>query len=148
MCSANLFWEAFSPYIRPYGEQLSDLHGGVVVSSLFHRRIASENLSSLMHKAFSHRDLPNIAGVVATCTFFLIVLSLQGLHAPLPLRPHNQPALQANYSISLSYLSFAPLVFQYALVFILYSFPQVCVGCIIIMLGVLFMFLHCFNRNN
>ncbi|CAL4904903.1 unnamed protein product [Urochloa decumbens] len=120
----NHFWEAFSPYIRAYGERHGDAHGAMV-SSIFHHLIArGDDDSFAMHKAFSHQDLPNRAGVVATCTFFLIVLSLQGFHVSLPLRSHNQPALQANYRIRLSYLSFAPLIFQNVLVSILYSIPQ------------------------
>lgn len=127
ICSANIFWKAFSPYVTNFnGGQRADLYDGAVISSIFHSLIASgEDELSAMHQAFGHRNLPDVAGMVAACAFFLIVLSLQGFHVTLPLRPRNQPALQVNYSISLSYIAFAILLFQDTLLSALYFSPQV-----------------------
>ncbi|KAL6889010.1 hypothetical protein ACP4OV_010036 [Aristida adscensionis] len=115
---ANIFWKAFG------GDQLG---GQVVVSSsVFHRLIATgDDEPSAMRKALSHGDdLPGVAAMLATCVFFLIVLSLQGLHVRLPLRPRNAPGLQLNYTIRLSYLCFAPLLFHEAMVSLLYLIPK------------------------
>lgn len=123
-CSANIFWKDFSPYVTSF--RGGDIHDGAVISSVFHHLIASgEDELSAMHKAFLHQNLPDVAGMVTTCTFFLIVLSLQGFHVALPLRPRNQPEKQINYTIRLSYIAFAILVFQDTLVTALYLIPQV-----------------------
>lgn len=123
----NIFWKAFSPFIiKLYGGQCGDQYEErVAISSHIHRLIANgADELSVVHKAFSSRDLPDMASVLATCIFFLLVLNLQGFHIVLPLRSHEEPRLQINYTIRLSYLSFAPLLFQDALVLILYLIPQ------------------------
>ncbi|KAL6626651.1 hypothetical protein ACP70R_030377 [Stipagrostis hirtigluma subsp. patula] len=123
---ASIFWKAFSPYImESCGGLRGDKHWGAAVSSCFHRLIASgDDEPSAIHKAFTLAYLPDVAGMLATCAFFLIVLSLQGFHVTLPLRPRDKPGLQVNYTIRLSYLCFGPLVFQDALVSSLYLIPQ------------------------
>ncbi|KAJ1267090.1 hypothetical protein BS78_07G029400 [Paspalum vaginatum] len=76
--SANIFWKAFSPY---YSALRGDMRRAVAVSSLLHRLISSgDDELSAMPKAWQHRELPDMTGAVATCVFFLIVLSLQGLY--------------------------------------------------------------------
>jgi preprotein translocase subunit SecY len=126
--SKNIFWKAFSPFIiKLYGGQCGDQYEErAAISSHIHRLIANgaDELSAV-HKAFSSRDLPDMASVLATCIFLLLVLNLQGFRIVLPLRSHEEPTLQINYTIRLSYLSFAPLLFQDALVLTLYLIPQV-----------------------
>ncbi|CAM0952139.1 unnamed protein product [Alopecurus aequalis] len=61
--------------------------------------------------------------------FFLLVLNLQGLRVALPVRwrPRSQDQesrFQANYCINLSYLAFAPILFQATLVSSMYLFSQ------------------------
>ncbi|KAL6650699.1 hypothetical protein ACP70R_009624 [Stipagrostis hirtigluma subsp. patula] len=77
-----------------------------------------------MHKAFSSRNLPDMASLLATCAFFLLVLSLQGVHVMLPLRSREEPMLEIHYTIRLSYLSFAPLLFHPGLFLCIYFIPQ------------------------
>ncbi|WVZ95260.1 hypothetical protein U9M48_041051 [Paspalum notatum var. saurae] len=106
---ANIFWKAFSPY---YSALRGDMHRAVAVSSLLHRLISSgDDELSAMPKAWQHRELPDMAGTVATCVFFHIVLSLQGLCIVVPRRQHQVP-FQMNYTIRPAYVAFAPLVFQ------------------------------------
>jgi preprotein translocase subunit SecY len=59
--------------------------------------------------------------IISTCAFFVLVVRLQGLYVPLPVRTRgdghmDEPRLQANCAINLSYLSYAPIIFQGALV--------------------------------
>jgi hypothetical protein len=97
--SKNIFWKAFSPFIiRLYGGQCGDRYDErAAISSHIHRLIGNgaDELSAV-HKAFSSRDLPDMAGVLATCIFFLLVLNLQGFRIVLPLRSHEEPTLQIN----------------------------------------------------
>uniref|UniRef100_A0A8R7UJD1 Uncharacterized protein n=1 Tax=Triticum urartu TaxID=4572 RepID=A0A8R7UJD1_TRIUA len=69
--------------------------------------------------------------VAATFGFFLLVCRLQGLHVALPLtRPRRSPddeaaaRFQANYSIDISYLSYAPILFQAMLLSCTYVFSE------------------------
>lgn len=64
--------------------------------------------------------------LAATFAFSLLVCGLQGLHVALPLTD-GAPAtrFQSNYSISISYLAYAPIIFQATLVACTYSFSQV-----------------------
>jgi hypothetical protein len=78
-----------------------------------------------MRKTFGSRDLPDMASVLTTCTFFLFILSLQGFHTVLPLRSSEEPNMQMNYAIKLSYLAFAPLLFHDALAISLYFISEV-----------------------
>lgn len=122
--STDLFWNAFSPcIIQLYGGGRGE---GTLISSRIHRLISDGNDElSAIHKALNSRGLLDMASVTATCSFFLLVLSLQGFYIVLPLRSIEEPRLQMNFTIRLSYLSFAPLLFQDALVLSLYFIPQV-----------------------
>ncbi|CAM0952140.1 unnamed protein product [Alopecurus aequalis] len=64
-----------------------------------------------------------------TFAFFLLVLNLQGFHIPLPVRrrprsPDQEFRFQANHSINISYLAYAPILLQAALVSATYFFSQ------------------------
>uniref|UniRef100_A0A3B6RG32 Translocon Sec61/SecY plug domain-containing protein n=1 Tax=Triticum aestivum TaxID=4565 RepID=A0A3B6RG32_WHEAT len=109
---ASIFWKAFSPcIIMIYGGQHGDQHGEALTSSLIHPSVGNENYKlSLMHKVYGCRDLPEMASVLTTCAFFLLVLSLQGFHVMLPVR--------------LSHLSFAPLLYHDALAIFLYFITE------------------------
>lgn len=84
--------------------------------------------ATLFWRAFrdgKHGDL------AATFGFFLLVCRLQGLHVALPLiRPRQSPddevaaRFQANYSIDISYLSYAPILFQAMLLSCTYVFSE------------------------
>lgn len=122
----SIFWKAFSPcIIKLYGGQHGDQHGEALTSSLIHRFVGNGNYKlSSMHKVYGCRDLPEMASVLSTCAFFLLVLSLQGFHATLPLRSSEVPSMQMNYAIKLSYLSFAPLLFQDVMAIFLYIISE------------------------
>ncbi|KAE8785133.1 Protein transport protein Sec61 subunit alpha [Hordeum vulgare] len=69
--------------------------------------------------------------LAASLGFFLLVCRLQGLHVALPLtRPRRSPddvdaaRFQANYSIDISYLSYAPILFQAILLSWAYVFSE------------------------
>ncbi|KAM3208841.1 hypothetical protein ACQJBY_063498 [Aegilops geniculata] len=111
---ASIFWKAFSPcIIKLYGGEHGDQHGEALTSSLIHRFVGDGNYKlSSMHKVYGCRDLPEMGSVLTTCAFFLLVLSLQGFHVMLPVRSSEESRVQMNYAIKLSYLSFAPLLFQ------------------------------------
>ncbi|KAI4986776.1 hypothetical protein ZWY2020_019406 [Hordeum vulgare] len=56
-----------------------------------------------------------------TCAFLALTVRLQGLHLPLAVRTHGiEPALQANCSVNLPYLSYMPIVFQGTIVSSMY----------------------------
>lgn len=64
-----------------------------------------------------------------TFAFFLLVLNLQGFRVALPVRrrrrsPDQEPRFQANHHINISYLAYAPILFQAALVSSTYLFSQ------------------------
>ncbi|KAF7044891.1 hypothetical protein CFC21_054059 [Triticum aestivum] len=60
-----------------------------------------------------------------TCAFLALTVRLQGLHLPLAVRTHGvDPALQANCSVNLSYLSYMPIVFQGAIASSMYFISQ------------------------
>lgn len=85
--------------------------------------------ATLLWRAFrdgKHGDL------AATFGFFLLVCRLQGLHVALPLTRPRRSAddevadrFQANYSIDISYLSYAPILFQAMLLSCTYVFSEV-----------------------
>ncbi|XBH93084.1 hypothetical protein VPH35_084083 [Triticum aestivum] len=89
---------------------------------------AANVCATLLWRAFrdgKHGD------VAATFGFFLLVCRLQGLHAALPLtRPRRSPddeaaaRFQANYSIDISYLSYAPILVQAMLLSCTYVFSE------------------------
>lgn len=125
---ASIFWKTFSPcIIKLYGGQHGDQHGegAVTSSSLIHHFIANGNYKlSSMHKVLGSRDLPEMASVLTTCAFFLLVLSLQGFHVMLPVRSSEEASMQMNYAIKLSYFSFVPLLFHDALAIFLYIISE------------------------
>jgi hypothetical protein len=65
-----------------------------------------------------------------TFAFFLLVLNLQGFRVVLPVRrqprsPDQELRFQANHYINISYLAYAPILFQAAIVSSTYSFSRV-----------------------
>uniref|UniRef100_A0A8R7R0J9 Uncharacterized protein n=1 Tax=Triticum urartu TaxID=4572 RepID=A0A8R7R0J9_TRIUA len=123
---ASIFWKGFSPcIIMLYGGQHGDQHGEALTSSLIHPFVGNGNYKlSLMHKVYGCRDLPEMASVLTTCAFFLLVLSLQGFHVMLPVRSSEESRVQMNYAIKLSHLSFAPLLYHDALAIFLYFITE------------------------
>lgn len=79
--------------------------------------------ATLFWRAFRDGAHGNLA---ATFAFFLLVCGLQGLHVALPLTDDAPAArFQSNYSISISYLAYAPIIFQATLVACTYTFSEV-----------------------
>ncbi|KAK1632085.1 hypothetical protein QYE76_006400 [Lolium multiflorum] len=64
-----------------------------------------------------------------TIAFFLLVLNLQGYRVPLPVRrrprsPDQETRFQTNHYINISYLAYAPILFQATIVSSTYLFSQ------------------------
>ncbi|KAM3280355.1 hypothetical protein ACQJBY_047257 [Aegilops geniculata] len=65
--------------------------------------------------------VPRMLIAAGTCAFLALAVRLQGLRLPLAVRTHGvNPALQANCSVNLSYLSYMPIMFQGAIVSSMY----------------------------
>ncbi|KAF7066341.1 hypothetical protein CFC21_072342 [Triticum aestivum] len=78
--------------------------------------------ATLFWRAFRDGAHGNLAAMFA---FFLLVCGLQGLHVALPLTDDAPAArFQSNYSISISYLAYAPIIFQATLVACTYTFSE------------------------
>jgi hypothetical protein len=65
-----------------------------------------------------------------TFAFFLLVLNLQGYRVPLPVQrrppsPDQETRFQTNHYINISYLAYAPILFQATIVSSTYLFSQV-----------------------
>ncbi|XP_044378824.1 protein transport protein Sec61 subunit alpha-like [Triticum aestivum] len=83
---------------------------------------AANVCATLFWRAFRDGAHGNLA---ATFAFFLLVCGLRGLHVALPLTDDAPAArFQSNYSISISYLAYAPIIFQATLVACTYTFSE------------------------